>query len=469
MPAQLALLLTTVFVLFLFWRDVKERPPVTGALWVPLLWMLILGSRGASGWLGWGGTYATPDGLAEGSPLDAATFGALEVAGLLILVRRNVSLPAVLSRNPWLGIYLGYCALAILWSDFPFVAFKRWLKVLAQPIMVLIVATEPDVPEALRRLMKRAAYVLVPFSILLIKYYPTLGRSYDGWTGAASYTGVTTNKNLLGADCLVLGFFFCWHFLTTRRGPRGHVRREELMLSAAFLCMIAWLLWKANSATSLMALVVGMATVLLLGRNFIDREKVGVYLVTALVIYSGAELVLGVTATLIRALGRDSTLTGRTDIWAAVLQADINPLLGAGFESFWLGDRAERFWAMFQFRPNQAHNGYLETYLNLGWIGVTLMVGWILSAFRRAGRTFSSDFDLGRFQLGMLASIAVYNLTEAGFRGLNLIWFAFYLVALNHWHARKAPDHVAVSRSVAQPNLATRIGVPASFARNRYR
>jgi hypothetical protein len=42
------------------------------------------------------------------------------------------------------------------------------------------------------------------------------------------------------------------------------------------------------------------------------------------------------------------------------------------------------------------------------------------------------DFDLGRFQLGMLASVVIYNLTEGAFRGLNLMWFAFYLVALNH-------------------------------------
>ena len=466
MPPQLALLLTTGFVLFLFWRDVKEKPPVTGALWVPLLWVLILGSRGASGWLsGWGGTYATPDGLAEGSPLDAATFAALEVAGLLVLVRRRVSLPAVLSRNPWLGIYLGYCALAILWSDFPFVAFKRWLKVLGHPILVLVVVTEPDPREALSRLMKRAAYVLVPFSILLIKYYPALGRSYNEWTGSTVYTGVTRDKNLLGADCLLLGLFFSWHLLCTLARSRGHARRDELILSATFLCMIGWLLLKANSATSLMALVVGIATVLVVGRRFVDRQRVGAYLVAALVIVCGAEFVIGVTDTLLQVLGRESTLTGRTDLWAAVLEADINPLVGAGFESFWLGDRATKFWSMFKFRPNQAHNGYLETYLNLGWIGLILMVSWMLSAFQGAARTFRSDFDLGRFQLGVLASLMLYNVTEGAFRGLNLMWFAFYLAALNDWHARRSLDNLAV-RSVAHRNVSTGVGVPAVDTRS---
>src|SRR6266446_7121646 len=125
MPAPLALLLTTIFVVFLFWRDVRERPPVTGALWIPLLWMLILGSRGVSEWLGWGGTYNTTDGLAEGSLLDAAVYFSFQLAALFVLLRRRLSWATALSHNPWIVIFLAYCALAIFWSDFPFVALKR--------------------------------------------------------------------------------------------------------------------------------------------------------------------------------------------------------------------------------------------------------------------------------------------------------------------------------------------------------
>jgi hypothetical protein len=40
-------------------------------------------------------------------------------------------------------IFFVYCFLAIFWSDFPFVAFKRWIKVLGQPIMALIVLESP--------------------------------------------------------------------------------------------------------------------------------------------------------------------------------------------------------------------------------------------------------------------------------------------------------------------------------------
>ena len=78
--------------------------------------------------------------------------------------------------------------LAILWSDFQFVAFKRWIKILGHPIMALVVLTDPDPIEALRRLFKRAAFVLVPMSILFIKYFPEYGRGFDQWTGERHLT-----------------------------------------------------------------------------------------------------------------------------------------------------------------------------------------------------------------------------------------------------------------------------------------
>ena len=181
----------------------------------------------------------------------------------------------------------------------------------------------------------------------------------------------------------------------------------------------------ADSATSVMALAVGISAVLLLGLRFVDKRYAGAYLVAVVLAFGSAEFIFGVSDTLIRALGRDSTLTGRTELWDVVLNVDINPILGVGFESFWLGDRAERIWAKYWFHPNQAHNGYLETYLNLGWLGLTLMVSWILSTFRRVASILLSDFDFGRFRMGLLAIVVVYNWTEGALTGLSLIWFAF--------------------------------------------
>ena len=105
-------------------------------------------------------------------------FGLIMV-GFCVLVKRQVRLSEVVSNNGWLIVFLLYCFISIAWSDFPFVAFKRWIKILGHPIMALIVLTEPDPKEAVIRLMKRCAYVVVPVSILFIKYYPELGRGFE--------------------------------------------------------------------------------------------------------------------------------------------------------------------------------------------------------------------------------------------------------------------------------------------------
>ena len=113
-------------------------------------------------------------------------------------------------------------------------AFKRWIKVLGHPIMALILLTEPDPDEALVRLMKRSAYVLMTFSILAIKYYPDIGRRYDDWSGLAVNVGISQSKNTLGCGCLVLGFFFIWHFLRTWRTEQEQSPAKRASLDRRF-------------------------------------------------------------------------------------------------------------------------------------------------------------------------------------------------------------------------------------------
>ena len=296
LPPIIASWLTVAFVVFLYRRDIRERPNVTGALWIPLLWFLLMTTRAVSEWLNTFGLHAGAVTVEEGSPLDAGVYFVLIAAGLYVLHQRQASLSEIIRNNQWLTIFLLYCFVSIVWSDFPFVAFKRWIKVLGHPIMALIILTEPDPWEALTRLMKRCAYIVVPVSILFIKYYPQFGRGFDHWTGAAVNTGITTNKNALGCDCLILGFFFFWHLLQTWPRERGRPRRNELLLTGGFLMAIWWLLSMAHSSTSLVSLFVGMLIVVILGLRFVNKRFIGTYMIAAMVIYVVAEATFGIYA-----------------------------------------------------------------------------------------------------------------------------------------------------------------------------
>jgi O-antigen ligase len=445
-PPTVASFLTIALIVFLFRRDIREKPDVSGAVWIPVLWLVITCSRSFSQWLNiFGLPVSSGSSVEEGSPLDAWFFFALMAAGFYVLNKRQISLAEIVQNNQWLTIFFVYCFISIIWSDFPFIAFKRWIKVLGLPIMALIVLTERDPEEAVRRLMKRCAYVIVPVSVLFIKYYPQLGRNFDPWTGDGMNTGITENKNSLGVDLLILGFFFFWHLLQTWQTERSRWRRKELLLIVGFLIGIWWLFSQAHSATSVLSLFVGALLVVFVGLRSINKNFIGTYVLAALVLFAAAELAFGISGGFSEAMGRGANLSGRKPLWTALLGCHTNPIVGTGFESFWLGERPRHLLeGLFYYIPNEAHNGYLEIYLTLGLIGLFILIALFIATFWKIRRELFRNFEWGRYRLGFLVAVILYNWTEAGFKTIAPISFAFYLIAM---------DYPRLELTTAQPSV----------------
>jgi exopolysaccharide production protein ExoQ len=152
------------------------------------------------------------------------------------------------------------------------------------------------------------------------------------------------------------------------------------------------------------------------------------------------------------AAGRDATFTGRTGLWETVLQEPINPLVGVGYANFWLGERLTRFWAMYPTSPPiQSHNGFIEVYLNLGLIGLCLIVGVLWRGLRMARSRVAASFALrmattynerllGTFGLAYGVAYLLYNVTEATFNGLNFLFVIFLILAFNPGHCPSDDD-----------------------------
>ena len=172
--------------------------------------------------------------------------------------------------------------------------------------------------------------------------------------------------------------------------------------------------------------------VVLVGWRFVNKKLIGTYIVITVLVIAAAESTFGVYDRIIALLNRDPTLTERTGLWDALLKVKINPVLGTGFESFWLGERREKIWDELRWHATEAHNGYLETYLNLGVVGLFLLIGLLFATFWKTRRDLLTNFEWGRFRLGFLLAAVVYNWTESGFRGLHPVWFVFYLIALDY-------------------------------------
>jgi O-antigen ligase len=78
-------------------------------------------------------------------------------------------------------------------------------------------------------------------------------------------------------------------------------------------------------------------------------------------------------------------------------------------------------------RIQEAHNGYIEVYLNLGWFGVALLGGLIVTGYRNVILMLRRNPEAAGLGLAFVIAAVLYSLTEAGFRMMSPIWFAFLL------------------------------------------
>lgn len=454
MSPEIGTVAYAVAILGLFALDRDRRLRTSKALWIPVLWLLIGASRPVSAWL----QLAPPASLetyVDGSPLDRFVFTSLLTAGVVVLISRGSRIGALLRTNKAILLFFAYCGMSVLWSDYPDVAFRRWVKFVGNLVMVLIVLTDSQPLAALKRLVARAGFLLLPVSVLLIKYYPGLGRTYapgdfvsQSWR--LYYTGVTDTKNDLGAVCLLFGLGALWRCIELLRDKAMPQRSRHLMAQGALLGVTVWLLGLANSMTSLACFLLAAGLILIASCPRLVSGRVAVH-VLALGAVCVSLLATFVVPSLLVMIGRNPTLTGRTEIWKTVLGIAGNPMLGTGFESFWLGPRLRTIWSSYWWHPNEAHNGYIEIFLNLGWIGVALAAIVLIVGYRNVARAFHENPQEGKIRLAYFVVGVVYNLTESAFRMVDPVWFFFLVAALVIPEATDSENEPAVLSDQTDP------------------
>lgn len=435
MGAPLALLICSVGIAGLFYLDRDSSIRNSKALWLPVMWLWIVGSRPVSVWLGIGGS--SGDTLAstlDGSPMDAAIFTALIVVGVIVVFIRRDRTIALLKASGPVILFFVYCLMSVTWSPFPEPAFKRWTKAVGDLVMVLIIATDGQPIAALRRVYSRVGFLLFPLSVVLIRY-TDLGRRYDP-DGNPMNVGVTTNKNELGLIVFIITLGVLWsvrELLINKETPH---RGRHLVAQCTLLAFGSALLEMAHSATSTTCFILGGGLMLATSLQAIRKRPSRVRALCFVVVLAGGlGMLFGGQSAFSNALGRGDGMSGRTYIWAAAIGAAGNPVIGTGFESFWNANahKVNRSLHLAGFinmsNLNSAHNGYLEVYLDLGYLGVGLVVLILISAYRNTTRAFQQDPELGGLMLAYVTTATFYSITEAGFRVLTPSWI-FLLLAV---------------------------------------
>lgn len=453
MFTKLILLASMAAFGWLIRRDNRLREGVSPALWIPTLWVGIIASRPISMWLGFGGGNDTT----EGSPMDALFFIIMIFASLVVLSRRQVAWSRLISENWSIFLFYGFLLVSVGWANSPLVSFKRWFKEFGNILVLLVILTEANPQQALRAVFFRCGCVLMPLSVVFIRWFPDLGRMYNIHSGEMEAIGVACQKNSLGAMILVTSLIILWDVLELRKLRQqnpGEKLRFDLNLRIILLLNGAYLLNMCDSKTSMTCLGLGAAVLVATRWPFLHKHLVSFAIVGGLG-YFALNQMFDVKGAVLEDLGRNASLTGRTDVWKVLLNVGTDPIIGTGFLSFWDDPHFQSklpYWVAFS-----AHNGYIEIYLCGGAIGLCFLAVMILGCASRISRALAWDGDFGVVRFAVLLVAILANYTESNFAEMTPIGFLFLTAAIGHAEAasvlRQVDEPITVSKESGEGDV----------------
>ena len=341
----------------------------------------------------------------------------------MVVARPGATLMAAVRSPALVVLTLIACASAI-WSIDPEVTVRRSIALVFTTLAGLVIAARFTWPRFLE-VFATALGITVVLSFLsafFIKGYGIMPYEFPG-----AWRGVWTHKN-------TLGYYMSVSLVIFIASAIANPQRRWVWISCAVGAMALILL--SQSKTSLVSCLIGCGCLPLI---WMARRGPTGAVIAAYVTISGlfaAALALFVFPDLLFSLvGKDATLTGRTQIWSAVMhQIAKRPVTGFGYGAVW---DSTSLWGPLPemskeqgFTIHEAHNAWLAVWLELGYIG---LAGWALlfvSIWARAiGVLFAGP--AAYVAVPVLAVFSLHSVTEAVALGQNdLTWLVFSALAV---------------------------------------
>jgi len=404
---------------------------LTPTLLIPFLWIIINNTKGI---LFWKNTLLDVDfdlkqSYYDGSPFDRVIMSILLIIGLSILFHRRFKLMELARKNVWLLVLLFYMLISIIWGEYQFIALKRWIKTFGTIVMVAIIATERlPFKAGILTVELLSAFVLI-ISLILIIVFPNIGIMYLQSVGNC-WTGLTSHKNQLGQWASIGAIIFFWQYWNCHGAFR-----KSVCLSLSGLSFILLIGSKSETATLLtlfgIVLMVCLVVIRKIGKGSSLFALIAlITLVASILLYSQFFLNGSLLNKFFNAIGKDSSFTGRTDIWGIALQtAGKKMLLGYGYGTFWMTNSADKIRQICEWDFFSAHNGFLDIYLHLGLLGLVLSMFYIFSAFIGIISIYRRDYKNGILWVIFICVTLLSNLFESNFGIMaHEFWFLSILV-----------------------------------------
>jgi O-antigen ligase len=340
------------------------------------------------------------------------------IAAMLLFVRPN--LWKIFSTSWLVPLLMFDVVLSFTWSDYPDLTLRRSVGFGGTLLFSYYLVARFKGSELIELLARYVAIIIVA-SLLLYIVWPTAATMDDPHPGA--WRGITDHKNSLGAVCSlgIVTFVYLWR--------QGIDRGKNLALIA--LAVTELVLARGATAVAITVAVVGLSALI----HFLRRFSGAFLPLFMLCIVIAVAAFLLQWESVLLALGRDATLTGRTDIWPLLIDAaSKRPILGYGYGVFWeeSSRAAQQIWYMMDWHFTHSHNGWLETQLQLGGIGLTIVMLLMLSTLGNCLFALQrNSLAHANYFFSLTVFVLLNNLTESGLvRYADVGWVGLVSVSL---------------------------------------
>lgn len=292
-------------------------------------------------------------------------------------------------------------AVSILWSVDPMLTFRRLIPLWVWLIAGVYFGERYSIDEFLNLLGSAFAIVIVStFALYLLHPNSVLDPGHG-----VAWRGVCVHKNIFGPYMVLSSLVFAMC-----------ARKNFPIVNYSFCAASALLVMLSHSATALVLGVIVLLSTLLL--RPLSRLRMTQLVPLGIIASFGvARLAIWPPLTLLNLLGRDPSLTGRQQLWTAVMLAiSRRPLLGYGYDAFWQGLRGESLQAAINagWLAPHSHNGYMELALGLGIPGLALFgliyFSLIISAWRYLRGATNA---IASWPIAYAVFLAVHNTVES--------------------------------------------------------
>jgi len=346
------------------------------------------------------------------------------LAGItVVLVLRNRSRVTLPPHIVSLFAYLALAGASVLWAFKPELSLQRFVLLLLIVVSIVFPVTlAARTTDLIRGMFICFAFALIVNVFFILNQTPIIiDKIVKGYPGYFAFKGI------LG-ECAAVAFLLSLHEMLYSG------RRLALGISVAVVAICVMILSQSKGALGLALLTPWLAGLSLIAGKMI-RVSPAIVLLPIVFGYEVLSRLLGnLTGRISYYLYGNYTMSGRANIWEFVHYESVRkPLFGWGYQSFWFvgpdGPSVVDAPGWIKVMPS-AHNGYLDTKLELGYVGLSILVIFIFATLHAIGHVAGRDTRRAWLLLSLALFIILTNFVESSWmRGMDILWLTFLFVA----------------------------------------